>query len=158
MRSLSLKNGVKAASHFCPQLSRSRGVKESAISWSLPESLHRKNAFGMLLEIDAFGSHQIRKPVVLIEAPTCRKRKVGTHPHEHAAPMQVANVKVVMLDPASGQLQMPAPCCADRRHDSSRFPRLENDHDAIRFGLLEIGRNKIVTPALGCVKDGSSPF
>ncbi len=32
---LALKNGVREASHFCPQLSRSWAVKESANSWSL---------------------------------------------------------------------------------------------------------------------------
>ena len=34
LRSLSLKNGVRQANHFCPQLSRSWAVKESANSWS----------------------------------------------------------------------------------------------------------------------------
>jgi hypothetical protein len=34
LRSLSLKNGVRQANHFCPQLSRSCALKESASSWS----------------------------------------------------------------------------------------------------------------------------
>ena len=34
LRSLSLKKGVRQANHFCPQLSRSWAVKESANCWS----------------------------------------------------------------------------------------------------------------------------
>src|SRR5262249_41492226 len=43
-RSRTVKNGVKRASHFSPQLARSRAVRESARSWSRRGSRHFRKA------------------------------------------------------------------------------------------------------------------
>ena len=44
LRSLSLKNGVRQANHFCAQLERSCAVKESANCWSFCGWLHLRKA------------------------------------------------------------------------------------------------------------------
>jgi hypothetical protein len=74
LRSLSLKKGVKEANHFlaaAEQIVCSQGIGQFL-------KLLRMTAFeeciGTLLEIDAFGTHAISQPVVLIESNARRKR------------------------------------------------------------------------------------
>jgi hypothetical protein len=55
LRSLSLKNEVRQASHFCPQLSRSWAV--NANSWRFPGSLHFEDGIGTMVKVDAFAEH-----------------------------------------------------------------------------------------------------
>ena len=45
---------------------------------------------------------------MLVEAHAGREREVGTQAHEHPAPLGVGQVKVVLVDPASRVLEMPA--------------------------------------------------
>jgi hypothetical protein len=72
-----------------------------------------------LLEIDGFLAHAVRQPVMLVEADPSRERQVWAHPDEHAPPLSVVDIEVVLHDPAVCDLKMPAVCLlvADRRHD-----------------------------------------
>jgi hypothetical protein len=63
---------------------------------------------GKLLEPDAALAQATGKPVVLIEAETGGKRKVGAYAHEHSSPVSVINVEVVLNDPALSDLEMPS--------------------------------------------------
>ncbi len=58
-----------------------------------------QEGIGTLLKIDAFGTHAVSQPMVLIEADTRRKRQIGTDANEHPTPVLVVNVKVVLHDP-----------------------------------------------------------
>src|SRR5579872_5680573 len=69
LRSLSLKNGVKAVSHFWPQVNRSCGVSESANSWRRWGLPHFKKILEAA-EIDTLLAQAIGQPMMLIEADT----------------------------------------------------------------------------------------
>ena len=64
-----------------------------------------------------------------------------------------------MHDPAFGDLKVPAVdlLVADRRHDSRRFARFEDDDDLIPLGTLQVGLDN-VAPALWRLDDRSVPF
>src|SRR5438105_3237413 len=55
---------------------------------------------GGLLKIDSLFPHPNRQPVVLVEADPRGKWKVGTHAHEHPAPVRVIQVEVKLVHPA----------------------------------------------------------
>ena len=71
----------------------------------------------------------------------------------------VVDIKVVLHDPAVGDLQMPAVrfSVADRRHDPRRLPSFEDDDDLIWFRASEVGLDEFVTAALWCLDDRSIP-
>jgi len=60
------------------------------------------------VEVDAFFLQAMSQPVVLVETEACGKGEVGTDANEDPAPVSIANVEVVLQNPALGQLQMPA--------------------------------------------------
>jgi len=62
---------------------------------------------GALPEVDALLAQAVCEPMMLVEADPRRKRQVGAHAHEHAAPAGVVDIEVVLNDPALGELQMP---------------------------------------------------
>ena len=113
---------------------------------------------GTLLKIDAFGAHALSQPVVLIETNARRKRQIGTDAHEHATPVWVVNVKVVLHDPALRQLEVPALFFSDGDHDPGRFPGFENDHHRIVLSVFKVRINKVITPSLGRIQNGHTPF
>ena len=113
---------------------------------------------GTLLKIDAFGTHAVSQPVVLIKADTRRKREIGADANEHATPALVVNVKVVLHDPALSQLEVPALFCADGNHDPGRLPGFENHYYLAFFGVLKVGIDKVVTSSLRRIQDGGAPF
>jgi hypothetical protein len=56
---------------------------------------------------------------MLIETHSGGERKVGTDPYKHLSPAGVLNIKVVLLDPTTLHLQMPAVVFPDRGHGGS---------------------------------------
>src|ERR1700757_5347469 len=80
-----------------------------------------KERIGTLLKIDAFGTHAVSQPMVLIEADTRRKRQIGTDANEHPTPVLVVNVEVILHDPTLRQLEVPALFFSDSDHDPGRF-------------------------------------
>jgi hypothetical protein len=84
-----------------------------------------------LLKIDAFGTHPVSQPVVLIEANARRKRQIGADAYEHPTTVLVVDVKVILHDPTLRQLQVPALLCPDGNHDPGRLPGFENDNHLI---------------------------
>jgi hypothetical protein len=78
-----------------------------------------QEGIGNLLESDAFLTHAVRQPMVLVEADTCGERKVGADAHEHSSPIPVVDVEVVLNDPALRELEVPSvrDLIADRGHD-----------------------------------------
>ena len=117
-----------------------------------------KEGIGTLLKIDAFGTHAVSQPMVLIEADPRRKRQIGTDANEHPTPVLVVDVKVVLHDPTGCQLEVPAVFCPDGDHDAGRFPGFDNDNHPIVFGVLKVGIDKVVTPALGRIQNWGAPF
>ena len=84
-----------------------------------------EECIGTLLKIDAFGTHALSQPVVLIETNARRERQIGADAHEHPAPTLVINVEVILHDPALSQPEVPAVFGADGNHDAGRFPGFE---------------------------------
>ena len=115
---------------------------------------------GALIEIDAFLAQAVRQPMVLVEADPSREWKVWAHPDEHAPPLPVVDIEVVLHDPALGDLKMPAVdlLVADRRHDTRGLSCLENDDDLIRPCPLEVGVDELVATALRSLDDRRGPF
>ncbi len=119
-----------------------------------------KKSIGALLEVDAFLAHAVRQPVVLIETNPGRERKVRTHANKDPAPALVVDIKVVLHDPAVGDLKMPAVelLLADRRHDACRFSGFQDDDHLIRLGCLEVRVDKFVAPTLWRFDNRGVPF
>src|SRR5437764_1395331 len=88
--------------------------------------------------------------MVRIEADTGGERKVGADAHEHSPPVPVVNAKVVLNDPAIGDLKMPSvgDLIANSNHDARRLARFEDDYDCVRLRALEIWIDEFVTTAL----------
>jgi|GEM_PF-3718580 hypothetical protein len=57
-----------------------------------------------LPKINAFLPETIGEPVMLVQAHARRKRKIRTNPNQHPAPLLIVHVKVVLNDPALGDL------------------------------------------------------
>jgi hypothetical protein len=108
-----------------------------------------QEGIGNLLESDAFLTHAVRQPMVLVEADTGGERKVGADAHEHSSPIPVVDVKVVLNDPALRKLQVPSvrDFIADGGHDARGLASFEDDHDCIGLGPFEIRIDKFVTTA-----------
>src|SRR5215831_12092693 len=138
-RSLAVKKGVRCASHFWPQVTRSRGVSELASSCRRSGAAHFKKALANCLNPMPF-SHAVRQPMVLVEADTGGEWKVGADAHEHSSPIPVVDVKVVLNNPALRKLQVPSvrDFIADGGHDARGLASFEDDHDCIGLGPFEI--------------------
>src|SRR5712671_7938854 len=151
-RSLAVKKGVRWASHFWPQVTRSRGGSEFASSCRRSGSAHFKSG---LLESDAFLAHPVRQPMVLVEADTGGEWKVGADAHEHSSPVPVVDVKIVLNDPALRELEVPSvrDPIADGNHDARGLPRFEDGYDCVGLGSYEIRVDEFVTTALRRVHD-----
>src|ERR1700687_1009530 len=98
-RSLAVKKGVRCASHFWPQVTKSRGVSELAKLLRAIGSRAFREGVGELLEADAFLAHAVGQPVVLVEADAGGEWKVGADAYEHSSPVPVIDVKIVLNDP-----------------------------------------------------------
>src|SRR6516164_6490743 len=117
-----------------------------------------EEGIGTLLKIDAFGTHALSQPMVLIETNARGKGQIGTDAHEHPTPVWVVNIKVILHDPTLRQLEVPAVLGSDGNHDPSRFPGFEDDHYLIVLGVLKVGSNKVITPSLGRIQNRHAPF
>jgi hypothetical protein len=85
------------------------------------------------------------------------RSSIGTQAHEHPAPLRVVQVKVVLVDPASRVLQMPAIRFPDGDEDSRGLAPLHDDHDLIRLGPAEVRLNEGVPPTGGRLDDRRAP-
>ena len=87
---------------------------------------------------------------MLIEAHPGRERKVRADANKDPAPALVVDIKVVLHDPAVGDLKMPAVelLVADRCHNTRWFSGFEDDDDLIGFCSLEVRVDEFVAPAL----------
>ncbi len=108
---------------------------------------------GGLAEADSPLFQTIRDPVVLIQAHPRREGQVRTDPDEHASPLAVVDIEVVLVDPSLLQLQMPAVflLCSDRGDDARRFPRFQDADHLVRLGSCEVGKNEVIAPAFRCI-------
>ena len=113
-----------------------------------------------MLEIDRLLAHAVRQPLMLIKTDPSRERKVRAHAHEHPAPILVADIEVVLHDPAVGDLKMPAVelLVADCGHDPRGLSGFENDDYLIRSCALEVGVDKFVATASRRLNDRSVPL
>src|SRR6516165_3758137 len=138
-RSAALKNGVNRASHFWPQVTRSRGINWSASSCRRSGLAQAHEGIRALAEVDAFLAHLSGQPMMLVEADPRGEWQVGAHAHEHAAPSLIVDVEVVLNDPTLGELQVPTVdgLVADGDHDAGRFARLQHDDDLVGFCPLK---------------------
>ena len=76
----------------------------------------------------------------------------GTGRRARSSPVPVIDIKVVLNDPAVGELEVPSvsDLVADRSHDARRFSRFEDGHDCVGLGPFEIRVDEFVTTALRC--------
>ena len=129
------------------QIFGSQGVGQFLKLLGCPAPQERVRA---LLEVEVLLAHTVGKPVMLIETDPRRERQVRAHAHKYPTPVQIVDIKVVLHDPAVGDLKMPAIglSITDRRHDPCRLSGLEDDDDLVGFGAFEVGLDKFVAPAL----------
>jgi len=97
----------------------------------------------------SFG-HSDREPVVLVQANACGEREIGTHAHEHAAPMWIVYVEVKLVHPALFVLQMGAivVLVSHGDQDAGWFTCFQDGHHLVGFGIVEVCVQKLVSPAL----------
>src|SRR3984893_14666416 len=99
LRSLAVKNGVKRASHFWPQVDRSSVVKASASSWRRSGLPHLRKALEHCWKSTPSLPQGFRQPVMLIEAHPGRERKIRADANKDPAPALVVDIEVVLHDP-----------------------------------------------------------
>jgi hypothetical protein len=107
---------------------------------------------------DPLGAQPAGEPVVLIETDACGERKVRTDPNEHPAPVAVAEIEVVLDDPAAGVLQVPPVVLADGGEDPRRFAGLQDDDHLIRRSAPEVALDKLVAAACRRLDNGRPPL
>ena len=115
-RLLSLSCGEERREARQPLLAAGQQISRGERVGELLEAIGRRaseEGIGALLEVDALLAHSVGQPVMLIEADAGGERKVGADAHEHPSPLPVVDVKVVLNDPAVGDLKMPSvrSCC-----------------------------------------------
>src|SRR5262249_7351611 len=120
---------------------------------------------GTRLKIDSLFPHSNRQPVVLVEADSRGKWEIGTHAHEHPAPVRIVHVEVILIHPALLVLQMRAivVLVPNRHQDACWLPCLQDRHHLVGFGILEILLHELVSPALvvialGSIQKRNAPF
>src|ERR1019366_6687468 len=89
---------------------------------------------------DVLCLHPLGKPMMLIQTHASGKRKVRAYPHEHAAPMAVLNVEVILDDPALGHLEEPTIILliSVGYQNPCGFPRSEHRNHHVVLGALPI--------------------
>ena len=87
---------------------------------------------------------------MLIEIDPRRERQIGADAHEHAPPLLIVDIEIVLDDPALGELQMPAvrDLVADGDHDARRFSCLHYGDDLIGLCASEVRFDELVAAAL----------
>ena len=102
----------------------------------------------------------IGEPVVLIQTHPRGEGKIGTDAYEHAPPVDIVEVDIVLVDPALPDFQVPAVILgvAVGNQDTGWFPRFQNDHDCVGLGAPEIGIHEVIPAAFGSVQDRHTPL
>jgi hypothetical protein len=98
--------------------------------------------------------------VLLVETEACGKVEIGTHADEHAAPVAIVEVEVVLHNPALCQLQVPTVVLlfSDGDQNPCRFSCFQNDDDLVRWGVAKVGFHKLVASTFRSFQDGDVPF
>src|SRR5438309_11033356 len=93
----------------------------------------------------------------MVEADPSRKREVGTHAHEHPAPVRIVHVEVILIHPALLVLQMRAlvALVPHRNQDAGWLSGFQDRHHLVGLGTLEILLHELVSPALVAIAFGS---
>src|SRR6266436_2176914 len=95
---------------------------------------------------------------MLVETDTGGKGEVGAEADEHPAPAAIVDIKVILHDPALGQLQMPAVVLfvANGGQDAGWFSCLQDEHHLVGFGMIKAAisePNAILVMLEECVHD-----
>src|SRR6476660_705505 len=106
-RSLAVKKGVRCASHFWPQVTRSRGMSELARSCRRSGAAHFRKALAVCLNPMPFSRMRLASQWCWLRQIR-GEWKVGADAHEHSPPVPVIDVKVVLNDPALRELEVPS--------------------------------------------------
>jgi len=119
-----------------------------------------KESIAGSLKVDALLPHSLGEPVVLVETHPRGEGEIGAEANEHRTPVAIVDVKVILHDPALGQLQVPAVLflVADGDQDAPWFSCFEDHDDLIRLGVVKIASDKIIAPTLRSIQDWSLPF
>jgi hypothetical protein len=82
---------------------------------------------------------------------TRREREIGTQADEHAAPVSIVHVEVVLDHPAPDNLEKPAIVLfvPDGNQNSRRLPRFQDSDDLVRFSFSKVGLDEVAAPSLG---------
>jgi hypothetical protein len=114
-----------------------------------------QEGIGELLKSDAVLAQAISQPMMLIEADTGREWKVGAHANEHSPPTPIVDVKIVLNDPALGDLKMPPVrgLVTNSNHDPRWLARFEDDDHCVWLGTFEVWIHEFVTPTIRRVHD-----
>src|SRR5262245_38313907 len=102
---------------------------------------------------------------MLVEADPRGEWEVGTHAHEHPAPAVIIQVEVELVHPALLVLQVGAVVAlvSNGHQNASRFPRFEDRHHLVGFGILEVRIQEPIAPTLvalafGRLQNWRAPF
>ena len=110
---------------------------------------------------DSGFGQMLGEPVVLIHTDAHRKGEIGAHAHKHRAPASILQVKIILIDPAMFNFQVPLVfvLVSNGHHDPSGFTRFEDDHHFIGLSSLKVGFDEGVTAILlDVVHDLYFPF
>ena len=118
----------------------------------------RQERIGLLAKPNPLRAQAGRDPVMLIEAHSGRERKIGAQPYEHPAPLGVVQVEVVLDDPPSRVLEMPAIRFPDRGEDPRGLTSLDDHDDLIGLGSPEVRLDECVPAPGGGFDDRRAPL
>src|SRR5215472_15959908 len=118
----------------------SGGCKASASRWSCWGSLHPEESVGAREEADLPLLQALGQPVVLVQVDAGGEREVRADAPEQAAPGAIVDIEVVRVHPAPLVDPMPllGGTLADADQNAGRLAGLENGHDPVGLGALEI--------------------
>ena len=113
-----------------------------------------------MLEVDLLLAHADGKPMMLIEAYPSREGKIRAQANEHLSPAGIVQIEAVLDDPALCHLKMPAILLlvAVGDQDAPWFSGTDNGHDLIRLGVLEVGVDETISPAIGWLQHRRAPL
>jgi hypothetical protein len=137
------------------QIARHKGVREVV---QLRRVAGGQEGIPTLLKRNALGVQAMFEPVMLIEAHTREKAEVGADANEHAAPLAIEQIEIVLVHPAAVLLQMPPSVLADRDQNARGLARLEDDDDLIGGRAPEVAVDEGVEAAGGCLDHKDIPF
>src|SRR5712691_2178710 len=109
-------------------------------------------------EREAVGVQPIRPPLMLVEAHPRGKRKVRAEADEHAAPVSVMEIEVVLDDPASLVFEVPSVVLPDRHQNAGGLASFEDHNDLVGLGPSEVRLNEFIASSRWGVEDGRVPL